>query len=128
MASTIIQPPRGPNSLTFQFATPQHSTTKPTEPTPELASAINMHSKLLAVLSLCVAASVLQATDAGAAAPAGLSPHRHLGAKQEDYGHHPRHHDHDKYYRRRLEDAKKATESSDYDYGKDNYGKDRKDD
>ncbi|KAE8906027.1 hypothetical protein PF003_g9556 [Phytophthora fragariae] len=92
-----------------------------------------MHSKIVALLSLCVAASVLQATDAGVSPV----PRRHLGSK-EDYDHHPRHHDHEKkhrhhdkhqshYYRRRLEDAK-ATESSDYDYGKDVYGKDRKHD
>ncbi|EGZ30022.1 hypothetical protein PHYSODRAFT_323477 [Phytophthora sojae] len=108
-----------------------------------------MHSKIVALFSLCAAASILQAADAGAS-PVGVSPRRHLGSR-EDYGHHPRHHDHDHdhdhdhgknhrhhddkhpshyYYRRRLEDAK-ATESKDYkdDHGKDDYdyGKDRKD-
>ncbi|KAG7375386.1 hypothetical protein PHYPSEUDO_001557 [Phytophthora pseudosyringae] len=96
-----------------------------------------MHSKILLALALCVAASMLQATDARGA-PARMSPRRQLGS-YKDYGHHSRKHDHDHdhkrkhdrhdkdHYRRRLEDKgakSKATESSDYSYGKDDYGHD----
>ncbi|EEY70485.1 M96 mating-specific protein, putative [Phytophthora infestans T30-4] len=98
-----------------------------------------MLSKFFAIVGLCVAASILHATDAANRMP----PRRQLGS-YKDYGHsqhkhdhdHKKHHHHDKkdhphYYRRRLEDkdAKatdykdtKATESSDYSYGKGDYG------
>ncbi|KAE8954186.1 hypothetical protein PR001_g32596, partial [Phytophthora rubi] len=68
-----------------------HPTDRPTDAPTHPDKLPNMHSKIVALLSLCVAASVLQATDAG------VSPvsRRHLGSK-EDYAHHPRHHDHEK--------------------------------
>ncbi|KAG2869810.1 hypothetical protein PC115_g25316 [Phytophthora cactorum] len=92
-----------------------------------------MHASILAVLALCVAASILQATDART--PAGMATRRQLGS-YKDYRHHPHKHDHDpkkhhrhdkdhSHYRRRLEDMDaKTTESSDYSYGKDDHGHD----
>uniref|UniRef100_H3H5Q1 M96 mating-specific protein n=1 Tax=Phytophthora ramorum TaxID=164328 RepID=H3H5Q1_PHYRM len=86
-----------------------------------------MHSKLLLMLGLCVAASILHATDAGPAR--GVAPRRNLGSGKGYYGH-PKKHRHDKHYRRRLAEDKAATESSDYDYGRkhDDHDHDRKHD
>ncbi|KAL4145291.1 hypothetical protein PRNP1_012964 [Phytophthora ramorum] len=86
-----------------------------------------MHSKLLLMLGLCVAASILHATDAGPAR--GVAPHRNLGSGKGYYGH-PKKHRHDKHYRRRLAEDKATTESSDYDYGRkhDDHDHDRKHD
>ena len=93
-----------------------------------------MHAKLLAVSSLCVAASVLQATEARGAS-AEIFSRRQLG-DYKDHGHHHSHkHDHHKkhvhdddkghsHYRRRLEDAKTTESSHDYSYGHDGYGHD----
>ncbi|KAG3104505.1 hypothetical protein PI125_g13600, partial [Phytophthora idaei] len=88
-----------------------------------------MHSNILLLLGLCVAASILHATD-GRTAPE-MAPRRQLGS-YKDYGRHNHKHDHKKHhrhdkdhshYRRRLEDKDdKATESSDYSYGHDDYG------
>jgi hypothetical protein len=74
-----------------------------------------MHPKFLVVLGLCIAGAILKAAEA--------TPLRHLGSKNDNGR--PNKHRQDKHpsnYRRRLEDAQtKATESSDYDYGHDDY-------
>ncbi|ETK81633.1 hypothetical protein L915_12878, partial [Phytophthora nicotianae] len=105
----------------FSSCPSQQSTTDPSHAAP--CETFKMHSKILAVLGLCVAASILQAADARGSASA--APRRLLGS-YKDYGHHPRKHDHDHdrkkhhrhdkdYYRRRLEDKEnKAAESSSY--------------
>ncbi|KAF4145914.1 hypothetical protein GN958_ATG04868 [Phytophthora infestans] len=79
-----------------------------------------MHSKVLAIVGLCVAASILHATDA-----ANRMPPRRQHGSYKDYDHHQHKHDHDhkkhhhhdkkdhsRYYRRRLED--KDAKATDY--------------
>ncbi|KAG2531033.1 hypothetical protein BBI17_001619 [Phytophthora kernoviae] len=86
-----------------------------------------MHSKILVVLGLCVATSLLHLSDADAVP--GHSLRRNLGWKKD--GHHD-HHDHrrrhDKHYRRRLESTESSDYKNDYDdceykgYGGKGYG------